>query len=44
MRWAVNAECVVEMRSAYRGKIKIIDHLEDLDGDRTIILKWILKT
>jgi hypothetical protein len=35
--------CVGERRNVYRGSVKITGNLEDLDGDRRIILKWILK-
>ena len=35
--------CVGERRNVYRGNVKIKGNLEDLDGDRRIILKWMLK-
>jgi hypothetical protein len=41
MRWLVNVGCVGERRNVYRGNMEIRYHLEDLDDDRRIILKWI---
>jgi hypothetical protein len=38
------AMCGRERRNVYRGNVKIRGNLEDLDGHRRIILKWILKT
>jgi hypothetical protein len=43
MGWVVNVACMGERRNVYRGNVKLRSLLEDLDSDRRIILKWILK-
>jgi hypothetical protein len=39
----VDVVCERERRYVYRGNVKIRGNLEDLDGHRRIILKWMLK-
>jgi hypothetical protein len=46
MRWPGNVAFMGEMRNKYQilgGKLKVRNHLEDLDTDGRITLKWILQ-
>jgi hypothetical protein len=44
MTWVEHLVCTGERRGAYRwGDLGEGDHLEDLDVDGTIVLKWIFR-
>jgi hypothetical protein len=46
MRWEGNVACMGDRRGAYSilvERLREVDHLEDLDVDGRIILKWMLK-
>jgi len=46
MRWMGHVACLGDMRNAYKifvGKPEGMNHLEDVNIDGKIILKWILK-